>query len=460
MRWRGIFFVSLGLNVVLATSYWMAARQTSSSNDPGSGSHSSTIKTNVVIRRQYFTWSEVESPDYPTYIANLRNINCPEQTIRDIIIADVNSLFAKRLATELVTPEQQWWRAEPDSNVVRTAAMKTKAIDDERRALLTSLLGTNWETGDLVSLPRPSRPGVVLDGPVLGNLPMDAKQKLEEISVHSQERLQAFLNSGSHDRVTDAAELARLRQETRNELAQVLNPQQLEEYLLRYSQNASNLRNEMGNLKYFNPSPDEFRAIFRATDSVDQQLLSLSGRTDPNAVLERNNLEQQRDNAIKLALGADRYQTYAALHDPAYQDAYVAAQKAGTPEAVDAIYQVNLAAAQEKAAIRANTNLTAAQQAVALKQLELQQMTANAQVEGEDVPDLIPETPPTPPAPDPSLRRNVRTHSYVFGIADSAASVAQRYGVSLAELQAANPNVDLRRIKPGQSIRVPDPQSQ
>lgn len=460
MRWRGIFFVSLGLNVVLATSWWMAARQTSSSNDPGSGSHSSTIKTNVVIRRQYFTWSEVESPDYPTYIANLRNINCPEQTIRDIIIADVNSLFAKRLATELVTPEQQWWRAEPDSNVVRTAAMKTKAIDDERRALLTSLLGTNWETGDLVSLPRPSRPGVVLDGPVLGNLPMDAKQKLEEISVHSQERLQAFLNSGSHDRVTDAAELARLRQETRNELAQVLNPQQLEEYLLRYSQNASNLRNEMGNLKYFNPSPDEFRAIFRATDSVDQQLLSLSGRTDPNAVLERNNLEQQRDNAIKLALGADRYQTYAALHDPAYQDAYVAAQKAGTPEAVDAIYQVNLAAAQEKAAIRANTNLTAAQQAVALKQLELQQMTANAQVEGEDVPDLIPETPPTPPAPDPSLRRNVRTHSYVFGIADSAASVAQRYGVSLAELQAANPNVDLRRIKPGQSIRVPDPQSQ
>lgn len=460
MRWRGIFFVSLGLNVVLATSWWMAARQTSSSNDPGSGSHSSTIKTNVVIRRQYFTWSEVESPDYPTYIANLRNINCPEQTIRDIIIADVNSLFAKRLATELVTPEQQWWRAEPDSNVVRTAAMKTKAIDDERRALLTSLLGTNWETGDLVSLPRPSRPGVVLDGPVLGNLPMDAKQKLEEISVHSQERLQAFLNSGSHDRVTDAAELARLRQETRNELAQVLNPQQLEEYLLRYSQNASNLRNEMGNLKYFNPSPDEFRAIFRATDSVDQQLLSLSGRTDPNAVLERNNLEQQRDNAIKLALGADRYQTYAALHDPAYQDAYVAAQKAGTPEAVDAIYQVNLAAAQEQAAIRANTNLTAAQQAVALKQLELQQMTANAQVEGEDVPDLIPETPPTPPASDPSLRRNVRTHSYVFGIADSAASVAQRYGVSLAELQAANPNVDLRRIKPGQSIRVPDPQSQ
>ena len=457
MRWRGISMVSLGLNVVLATSWWLAARQSSPSRVSNDANPSQTVKTNVVIRRQYFTWSEVESPNYSTYIAKLREIHCPEQTIRDIIIADVNTLFAKRLATELVTPEQQWWRAQPDSNVVRTAALKARAIDDERRALLTSLLGTNWETGDLVSLPRPSRPGVVLDGPVLGNLPMDAKQKIEDISVRSQERLQAFLNGpGAHD----PAELARLREETRNELASVLSPDQLEEYLLRYSQNASNLRNEIGSLKYFNASPDEFRSVFRATDLLNQQLLELEGKTDPNSVLERHNLEQQRDNAIRLALGPERYQQYARLHDPAYQQAYATAQKAGTPEAVDTIYQINLAAAQEQSAIQANTNLTAAQQAIALKQLELQQMTANAQAAGEDVPDLPSEQPPPPPEPDPSLRRNVRTHSYVFGIADSAASVAQRYGVSLGDLQAANPNVDLRRIKPGQAIRVPDPQSQ
>ena len=29
-------------------------------------------KTNVVVRRQYFSWQEVESSDFPTYVANLR----------------------------------------------------------------------------------------------------------------------------------------------------------------------------------------------------------------------------------------------------------------------------------------------------------------------------------------------------------------------------------------------------
>lgn len=44
-----------------------------------------------------FDWrQQVESRDYPTYIANLRAIHCPEQTVRDIIKADVASLFAPK----------------------------------------------------------------------------------------------------------------------------------------------------------------------------------------------------------------------------------------------------------------------------------------------------------------------------------------------------------------------------
>lgn len=44
-----------------------------------------------------FNWSQVESADYRTYISNLRSIGCPEQTIRDIVSADVDSnVFAAR----------------------------------------------------------------------------------------------------------------------------------------------------------------------------------------------------------------------------------------------------------------------------------------------------------------------------------------------------------------------------
>lgn len=45
-----------------------------------------------------FNWSQVESSDYRTYIANLRRIGCPEQTIRDLIVADVDNLYAPRRA--------------------------------------------------------------------------------------------------------------------------------------------------------------------------------------------------------------------------------------------------------------------------------------------------------------------------------------------------------------------------
>src|SRR6267378_5933873 len=180
MRWRALVLVSLGINILLVAAWWHSARHRSASaaaadaaawaSLPGSG------RTNFVVRRQIFSWRELESTDYPTYVANLREIGCPEQTIRDIIIADVNALYARRRAAELVTSEQQWWRSEPDAEVMEAAAEKSKALEDERRGLLTRLLGANWEAGDIVSLPRPSQPGVVLDGPVLGLLPAETKQ--------------------------------------------------------------------------------------------------------------------------------------------------------------------------------------------------------------------------------------------------------------------------------------------
>src|SRR5688572_32003954 len=40
-----------------------------------------------------FDWRKVESPDYRKYIANLRLIGVPEETIRDLIVADVCQLY-------------------------------------------------------------------------------------------------------------------------------------------------------------------------------------------------------------------------------------------------------------------------------------------------------------------------------------------------------------------------------
>jgi LysM repeat protein len=449
MRWRALAFLSLGVNLVLAAVWLLFERHPLAGSLSVAGalgdSGENTTRTNFVLRRQFVTWQDLESADYPAYVTNLRSIGCPEQTIRDIIIADVNALYARKRATELVTPEQQWWRTEPDSNVVQVANEKLRALDDERKALLARLLGPNWESGDLVNLPRPTHQGVTLDGPVLGSLSADTKQAIQEVNAHSEARLQAYLDAQRQQGKTpDPVELAKLRQQTRDDLARVLSPGQLEEFLLRYSQYANNLRSEFGQLHYFNPTPDEFRAVFRATDSIDQQLELLSDSNDPNSMQARQALDTQRENAIKIALGAKRYAEYQMLHDPLYQEAVASAEDAGTPEAAATIYQIKLAASSVQQDINSDTNMTTSQKAIESKQLELDQLKADALATGQQL-----------PADSSSQQAAPVRRTYTVRPGDTAAVVGMIYGLPESAIRAANPNVDFNRLQPGVAINIP-----
>ena len=155
-------------------------------------------------------------------------------------------------------------------------------------------------------------------------------------------------------------------------------------------------------------------------------------------------MEAQKANALKIALGPDRYEEYEMLHDPAYRQAVATAEQAGTPEAAQTIYQVNLAAAATQSAINGNTNLTTDQKAIELKQLELDQLKANALALGRQLP---PEPPPPPQAP--------QRRTYTLREGDSPAVVGMIYGIPESMIRAANPNVDFSRLQPGDSIVIP-----
>ncbi len=450
MRWRAFIFVSLAANVLLAGAWLVSARyyRALARRPPGLAVPGPPqVKTNVVVRRMFFSWQEVESTNYPAYIANLRDIGCPEQTIRDIIVADVNALYARKRLTEVITPAQQWWRSTPDPKAVRAAVAKLRELDQERRALLTSLLGPEWDTSSASATNTASTTpaGPVLDGPVLGALPSDAKKAVLDISARAQERVQAYVaEQQAEGKPVDAVALARLRQQTRTELAKVLSPEQLEEFLLRYSQDAENLRAELGQLKYFNATPDEFRAIFRATDQIDQQLAQWADSTDPNGVAQRQALEQQRENALRAALGPERYRLYQMLHDPGYRVAYAQAEQAGSPDSAPVLYQINQAATQELVRIQANTNLTPQQLDILAKRTQVDQATAVAQALGQDVPPMPPTPPPTPPQ---------MTHVIASG--EGLDFLARLYRIQPSDIRAANPNVNFNNLKAGTTVNIP-----
>ena len=87
-----------------------------------------------------FRWSQLEAPDYATYISNLRSIGCPEQTILDIVSADVDAaIFAPRR-------EQLNEKAQSGGSAISIVAQKNleaglKALNRDETAFIASLLG-------------------------------------------------------------------------------------------------------------------------------------------------------------------------------------------------------------------------------------------------------------------------------------------------------------------------------
>jgi len=324
------------------------------------------------------------------------------------------------------------------------ATTKIRFLEQERRALLTTLLGESWESGDLVSLPRPSRAPIPLDGPILGSLPAEAKQAVEQIAIQSADRLEEYLTAQREaGKNPDPAELSRMRQQTRRELSAILPPSQLEEYLLRYSDTARALRSDLALLKSFNATPEEFRTMFRAMDPINEQLALVDDST-PQGAAQRNALMAQAEAALKLALGDKRYAQYQLMHDPRYREAYAEATRAGNPESAVALYELKLAGQQEQSRINDLQGLTEEQRAVELKRAELEQLKAVAQALGQEVPGEQVKAPKPPP---------VKVHSVANG--EGLNRIAELYRVQPSDLRAANPNVNFDRLKAGDQVSVP-----
>jgi LysM repeat protein len=446
MRWRLLLIISACVNVALLGAWAWRARQTPPPAPDATTEVEPKTRTHVEVRRQFFLWSELESNDYVTYIDNLRAVSCPEQTIRDIIIADVNALYARRRATEIQTPEQQWWRATPDPAVLRTAREKLLALDAERRALLTRLLGQGWDQTEMISIRNPR--GVVLDGPVLGLLPEDVKRRINEVVAASQQQMDQLLTRAkSEGRQPTAKELATLRDQTRVELQKILSPGQVEEFLLRYSHNATQLRSQLAALKHFNASPDEFRAMFRVNEQFESRIQSLTDSINPNDIAARQALEQQRDTALRTALGAERYAKYVALQDSDYRTAYAQALDAASPNSAATLYDINRETQAELARLKANTNYTAQQLAIELKRVELEQLKATAEAVGQTVP-AGPDTPAPEPEPLPNRAHVIRSGETLGGLSTA-------YGVPVHVILEMNPGLQNGYLKAGQRVILP-----
>src|SRR6266516_704867 len=99
------------------------------------------------LPRLPFRWSQVESSDYRQYIANLRATGCPEPTLQDIIVADVNKLYEPRempFKAQLAGFNLRQWNdpsTDPGYTKQEFAARKQlREVEQEKQAVIKELL--------------------------------------------------------------------------------------------------------------------------------------------------------------------------------------------------------------------------------------------------------------------------------------------------------------------------------
>lgn len=129
---------------------------TAISSSPNSEASESTSSPAPDIAAKPFRWASVESTNYRTYIANLRGIECPEQTIRDIITADVDASLYSPRRVQLKQKMEGKVKAEPEGAVFAQDEYERglEELKGEESALIASLLGTQnpqASTGVVVS---------------------------------------------------------------------------------------------------------------------------------------------------------------------------------------------------------------------------------------------------------------------------------------------------------------------
>jgi hypothetical protein len=314
-----------------------------------------------------FTWRLLESADFKRYIENLRSVGCPEQTIQDIIVAEVNKLYAGKEAALRLRPEhlKPWEMFGASRFAEMDRERKFRQLMREKRALLKDLLG--------IDVPQevPSiwaRSSDSAQEAALAKLPEGKRELVREIQDQlwdKQQELQA--RTMGFWEPEDQQEMQRLQKEYRDALAKTLAPDELLDYQLATSPTARNLRSE---LSAFSASDQEFRDIFRLRQQVEDATMDLQGN-DPEANRKRMEAHQQMDQQLRTMLGEQRYAEYQRSRDYQYRNLTRLARDNGLPpDTASKAYDMNQLAMQEAARIRSQRDLSREERDALLRQMQ------------------------------------------------------------------------------------------
>ncbi|HMJ88674.1 MAG TPA: hypothetical protein VK530_02600 [Candidatus Acidoferrum sp.] len=378
MSTRAIILLSLLVNLALASwAYHLHSRRavtTGATTTPEGSIHDTagnlvphrTVQVATESKPGEFSWGQVESADYKDYIAKLRGIGCPEITIRDIILADVNKLYAEKLKALLPNGgRREYWQRQPSyySKAERERQENHRAIMKEKSELLVALLGVDpikvkqQETGVVDHYDR-----------LLSFLPEDKKAAAREIHERYERQAQKFSVGFQDDE--DRKQVKVIREQRLAAMAQILTPEEMKRYDLNTSQVATQLRYDLDGFK---PSQQEFEKIYELRKAREDDLAYVYDQEDKAGQEKRRNAVTEVDAQIKALVGEERFAEYKRAQEYSYKELVRTLERHELPEELAGkVYEVKTAVEENAKKLRTDTSLTSVQRTEALKAMRTQ----------------------------------------------------------------------------------------
>jgi hypothetical protein len=254
--------------------------------------------------RASFDWKNVESADYAEYVKNLRAIGCPEQTIHDIVAADVLQSYAPKRAAAAAEAygDFKYWAGGDDS--LRRAAMlrERRAVDEEMNGAVTALLGNDVLPPDTEREWR----AAILDQQLAYLSPDKRELARNTLLRNADTDTQVTALTSNHLPTQDIPELKQIMSVYDAEqasLAHALTPEELAQLQMSVTSTAANVRRRLAE---FNPTEAEFQTIFE--DWRAQDLTLARGHTE--GIPDTGNLQYRVHDQVRQQLGEARYQQY------------------------------------------------------------------------------------------------------------------------------------------------------
>lgn len=322
-----LLVASVALNVGLVAWFWM--RKPVAAPAP-SAPTAESAELATAAARAALAWQNLPADNLPALVETLRAVGFPPELVRAIAAARLHEQYSARRRTIEHGADDRFWTA-PDNEAVAT---QLQALYREEREALRQLVGPGGS---------PAEDALLLENRGLAFVSAERRETiLTLLRDFDEQRRRLFdaISPGMGGAPGDlSAKVEAIERAQRAELARWLNPEELERYDLTASRTAKRLQTE---LAVFNPTEDEYRAIFKLHQAFDEQWGAIStGSASESERRGRFEAQRRLREQAKQLLSPERAAEYERSFDFNYRMASQLVSRLQLPPAAAVeLYQV------------------------------------------------------------------------------------------------------------------------